>query len=264
MKTQCKVLMLLRNVNQHLQGIKSSLQTHSNLLTKAMPWIQASYILVVYFCALAKDRSMFLMLPVVFGAAASIFFLVRASLLRKRIATVILFPVAVIGLELVFHMSNSNFILFIIGTILFLMMLTHTYILSTTWLPTDRTTKNKFAYITVITLNTVLQTAACFFEYKKHVEPWVGPPLQKNRVILLFVLDILLTIWFLVRPQELNGKLCFLVNVMMNVAVTRNLAVTVVVTMISTIIFFFSKSPVYQIISTKIYASNGEEDTHPL
>ena len=166
MKTQCKVLMLLRNVNQHLQGIKSSLQTHSNLLTKAMPWIQASYILVVYFCALAKDRSMFLMLPVVFGAAASIFFLVRASLLRKRIATVILFPVAVIGLELVFHMSNSNFILFIIGTILFLMMLTHTYILSTTWLPTDRTTKNKFAYITVITLNTVLQTAACFFEYK--------------------------------------------------------------------------------------------------
>ena len=264
MKTQCKVLMLLRNVDQHFQVMKSSLQAHSNLLAKTMPWIQSTYILVVYSCALAKDKSMLLILPVVFGAAASIFFLVRASLLRNRIATVILFPVAVIGLELVFHMSDSNFILFIIGTILFLMMLIHTYILSTTWLPTDRKTENKFAYIIVITLNTVLQTTACFFEYKKHGELWIGPPLQKSRVILFFVLYILLTIWFLVCPQGLNGKLCFLVNVMMNVAVTRNLAVTVVVTAISTVIFFFSKSPVYQIISTKIYASNGEEDTHPL
>ena len=51
---------------------------------------------------------------------------------------------------------------------------------------------------------------------------------------------------------------------MMNVAVTRNLAVTVVVTAISTVIFFFSKSPVYQIISTRIYASDEEKDTNPL
>lgn len=252
--------MWLRNVRQHLQGMKSSLRTRSNSLTNIMPWIQASFILIVYVYSLIRDRSMLFLLPIVLGAAICMYFLVRASLLQKPVAMVILFIVTVIGLELIFQMSNSNLAIFIVGTILYISMLIHNYFLSSPWEETVSALKHKYTYITVIILNTIFQIVTSVFEYQKHGESWMGPPLQKYRFILFFLLYVLLTVLFLVHPNEFSAKLCFLTNIILNISVTRNLIVTLIASVISAFVFFFKKSPVYQIISLSINEYNEQID----